>query len=117
LYAEFDRDQLLRFLMQAQHYDLELAKRICEQRKLYKELVFILGRMGNAPQALSLIIDELRDVGQAIEFVQGQKDDELWDELLHRSVRDPGLVSQLLEHIAGNIDPIRLIKVYFVITV
>ena len=34
---------------------------------LYPEMVFILGRMGNAKQALKLIIDKLGDVAQAIE--------------------------------------------------
>jgi hypothetical protein len=32
---------------------------------LYPEMVFILGRMGNAKQALKLIIDKLGDVAQA----------------------------------------------------
>lgn len=49
---------------------------------LYEEMVFILGRMGNAKQALKLIIKELKKVGVAVEFVEQQKDEELWEYLI-----------------------------------
>jgi vacuolar protein sorting-associated protein 41 len=51
------------------------AYRICRQ-------VYILGRMGNAGRALHLIVERLHDVPQAIEFVQQQHDDDLWELLI-----------------------------------
>ncbi len=44
--------------------------------------VYILGRMGNARQALHLIIEKLGDIPQAIDFVRSQRDEELWDYLI-----------------------------------
>ena len=44
--------------------------------------VYILGRMGNAAQALRLIVERLADIPQAIAFVQGQDDEDLWQLLI-----------------------------------
>ena len=44
--------------------------------------VYILGRMGNTPQALRLIVEQLADIPQAIAFVQTQDDEELWQLLI-----------------------------------
>ncbi len=44
--------------------------------------MYILGRMGNAAQALRLIVKRLADIPQAIAFVQGQDDEDLWQLLI-----------------------------------
>jgi hypothetical protein len=49
-------------------------------------------------------------VVQAIDFIEGQKEEALWEELLQRCLKSPRLISDLLEHIGGNIDPIRLVR-------
>lgn len=54
--------------------------------------MYVLGRMGDARRALALIMDKIGDVAQAIQFVQGQADDELWEELLNRSLTSSALV-------------------------
>lgn len=77
---------------------------------LYEEMVFILGRMGNAKQALKLIIKELQKVGMAVEFVEQQKDEELWEYLISECLGQPRFVSELLEHIGAHVDPIKLIR-------
>lgn len=46
----------LTFRNQSQAYE------ICIRRDLVKEQVFILGRMGNAKQALAIIINKLGDI-------------------------------------------------------
>lgn len=56
--------------------------------------VYVLGRMGDARRALALIMDKIGDVSQAIQFVQGQADDELWEELLNRSLTSSALVAR-----------------------
>lgn len=94
------------------------AYEICVKKDLLKEQVFILGRMGNAKQALSVIINSLGDIEevlepnfmifilfpnfgdetspitkmQAIEFVSMQQDDELWEELIKQSFHKPEMV-------------------------
>lgn len=43
------------------------AYEICVKKDLLKEQVFILGRMGNAKQALSVIINRLGDIEEVLE--------------------------------------------------
>lgn len=83
LYADHAPALLLPFLRQSTYYRLEKAYAACVERKLYREQVraagqvdhwhwwqvFILGRMGDTKKALSLIMQQIGDVKQAIEFV------------------------------------------------
>eukprot|EP01113_Clastostelium_recurvatum_P018176 TRINITY_DN2143_c0_g1_i1.p1 TRINITY_DN2143_c0_g1~~TRINITY_DN2143_c0_g1_i1.p1 ORF type:complete len:931 (-),score=291.81 TRINITY_DN2143_c0_g1_i1:56-2848(-) len=110
LYADYEPKLLLPFLRQSIHYPLEKAMAICEKRQLYPEMVFLLGRMGNSKQALKLIMEKLGDVREAIEFVEQQKDDELWEDLISQAMKRPQFVSSLLEYIGAHVDPIKLIK-------
>lgn len=82
LHADYEPDRLMGFLVSSQAYSLEAAAEMCERRGLVREQVFVLGRMGNSRQALGLIISRLADIPQAIEFVQMQRDDELWELLI-----------------------------------
>ncbi|XP_075513089.1 LOW QUALITY PROTEIN: vacuolar protein sorting-associated protein 41 homolog [Primulina tabacum] len=110
LYADYDPKMLLPFLRNSQHYTLEKAYEICVKRDLLKEQVFILGRMGNAKQALAIIINKLGDVEEAIEFVSMQNDDELWEELIKQCLNKPEMVGVLLEHTVGNLDPLYIVN-------
>ena len=47
------------------------------------------GRMGNQTKALDVIMEELGDVNQAIEFCKEQNDEELWEDLISHSVKQP----------------------------
>ncbi|KAL0390596.1 UNVERIFIED_CONTAM: Vacuolar protein sorting-associated protein 41 [Sesamum calycinum] len=110
LYAEYDPKMLLPFLRSSQHYTLEKAHEICVKRDLLREQVFILGRMGNAKQALAVIINKLGDIEEAIEFVSMQHDDELWEELIKQCLNKPEMVGVLLEHTVGNLDPLYIVN-------
>lgn len=46
------------------------AYEICIKRDLMREQVFILGRMGNSKQALSVIINKLGDIEEVFIFFQ-----------------------------------------------
>ncbi len=65
LYADYMPGRLMTFLVSSQAYGLEAAAELCEHRGLVREQVFVLGRMGNARQALELIISKLADIPQA----------------------------------------------------
>ncbi|KAL5713390.1 Vacuolar protein sorting-associated protein 41 [Ranunculus cassubicifolius] len=110
LYADFDAKMLLPFLRSSQHYRLEKAYEVCVQRDLLREQVFILGRMGNAKQALAVIINKLGDIEEAIEFVSSQHDDDLWEELIQQCLNKPEMVGVLLEHTVGNLDPLYIVN-------
>ena len=64
LYADYEPGRLMSFLVASQAYGLEAAAELCEHRGLVREQVFVLGRMGNARQALHLIISRLADIPQ-----------------------------------------------------
>jgi len=110
LYAQYDYKLLLPFLKQSNYYPLEKALTICEQKSLYPEMVFILGRMGNNKQALHLIIDKIKDIKQAIEFAKQQNDVDLWEDLIANSINNAEFISGLLENIGTHVDPIKLIQ-------
>lgn len=82
LYAEYATLRLIDFLRASNYYNLEnvrvphvpvqkanvwhtfKAYNICKDRDLVTEMVFLLGRMGNNKQALTLIIERLGDVNR-----------------------------------------------------
>ncbi|XP_078150980.1 vacuolar protein sorting 41 [Carex rostrata] len=110
LYADFEPRLLLTFLRTSQHYNLDKAYEILSRKELVREHVYVLGRMGNAKQALSIIINKLDDIQEAVEFVTEQHDDELWDEFIKQCLQKGEMVGMLLEHTVGNMDPLYIVK-------
>ncbi|KAF8676121.1 hypothetical protein AX14_005017 [Amanita brunnescens Koide BX004] len=110
LYAEYALPRLIDFLRASNYYSLEQAFEVCKERDLVPEMVFLLGKMGNNKQALTLIIERLGDVQRAIEFAKEQNDDDLWEDLLRYSETRPTFIRGLLENVGVEISPIRLIR-------
>eukprot|EP00250_Pteridium_aquilinum_P016332 c23054_g2_i1 orf=454-3357(-) len=110
LYADYEPRLLLPFLRSSHYYSLDKAYDVCTRRSLTRERVFILGRMGNTREALSLIITKLKDMEEAVEFVAAQHDDDLWEELINQSLSNPQMIGGLLELTVGNIDPLHLVR-------
>ncbi|CAI6339022.1 unnamed protein product [Periconia digitata] len=110
LFAEYDRELLLKFLRESQSYDLGKATAICERREYIPELVHILSKTGQTKRALYLIIERLSDVSFAISFAKEQDDPELWDDLLEYSMDKPHFIRGLLEEVGTAIDPIQLVR-------
>jgi vacuolar protein sorting-associated protein 41 len=110
LFAKYDRDLLMDFLQTSTAYTYETAVRICEQKHYISELVYLLAKTGQMKKALFLIIDELKDVVQAISFAKQQDDPDLWDDLLDYSMSRPKFIQGLLAEVGTAIDPIKLVK-------
>ncbi|KAF7984727.1 hypothetical protein HWV62_11658 [Athelia sp. TMB] len=110
LFAEFATPRLIDFLRASNYYNLEQAYKVCKERDLVTEMVFLLGRMGNNQEALTLIIERLGDVSRAIEFAKEQRDEGLWERLLMYSETRPPFIRGLLENVGAEINPIRLIR-------
>jgi len=81
-----------------------------KNENFYREMVYIQGRMGNNKKGLKLLIDHIGDVKQAIDFIETQNDQDLWEDLIDYSMQRPKFVSDLLEHIGAYVDPLRLVK-------
>ena len=115
LYAEFDttdgKSKLITFLKESTSYPIDEAYRICQERKLYEAQVYLLTRMGHSVQALSLLIDDIGDIGQAIDFCKEQDDHELWDNLLTKATQSKksSYITDLLQNIGTHINPKELI--------
>ncbi|KAM6488910.1 hypothetical protein JOM56_015641 [Amanita muscaria] len=99
LYAEYATQRLIDFLRASNYYNLEQAFEVCKERDLVPEMVFLLGKIGNNKQALTLIIERLGDVHRAIDFAKEQNDDDLWEDLLRYSEMRPMFIRGLLENV------------------
>ncbi|KAJ1491243.1 hypothetical protein T484DRAFT_1613013, partial [Baffinella frigidus] len=109
LYADFDYPKLLNFLEQSSNYRLDVALKVCEQRRLYPEMVFVLGRMPQ-PQALALLLEQIRDVPQARPLDTLSREEELWESLISHCLSRPDLVAPLLNDIGAHVDPVKVVK-------
>ncbi|CRK93735.1 CLUMA_CG007263, isoform A [Clunio marinus] len=103
LYAKYDRDKMLSFLKRSRTYPLQDAYELCKVNLFYPEMVYLLDRMGDSTEALTIIIKKLKDVTKAIEFCREHNDLELWEYLVNESVDKPEVITKLLDGIAGFI--------------
>ena len=110
LFAEHDRPLLAEFLRASRGYSYDRATAVCEARGYHAELVYLLAQTGQTKRALGLIINQLGDVGLAIDFTREQGDAELWDDLLDFSMDKPRFIRGLLERVGTSVDPIRLVR-------
>lgn len=110
LYAKYAREKLLPFLKCSDNYPIQEALDVCQNNEFYPEMVFLLGRIGNTREALQIIIEQLKDINQAINFCQEHNDKELWTDLIKRTVDKPEYVTLLLKRIGNYVDPRMLIQ-------
>eukprot|EP01128_Nolandella_sp_AFSM9_P007906 TRINITY_DN448_c2_g1_i1.p1 TRINITY_DN448_c2_g1~~TRINITY_DN448_c2_g1_i1.p1 ORF type:complete len:900 (+),score=188.05 TRINITY_DN448_c2_g1_i1:24-2702(+) len=110
LYATLDPTPLYDFLEKSTVWSPEAALEICREKNLWREMVFIHGRLDNVEQALTLMVDRVGDVHQAVEFVHKKNDPEVWDLLIAKSIRNPVFVSGLLENVGTHINPLSLVQ-------
>ncbi|KKY15515.1 putative vacuolar assembly [Phaeomoniella chlamydospora] len=110
IFADFDRDLLMEYLQSSTAYTFDSAVKICEHKHYTSELVYLLSKTGQMKKALFLIINDLKDVSQAISFAKEQDDPDLWEDLLEYSMSKPKFIEGLLSEVGTAIDPIILIK-------
>jgi len=110
LYADFAPRKLLPFLKSSDQYPIQVALDECELRGMTPERIFLLARMGNTRAALSLIIKELSDIEQAVEFCKEHDDAELWNVLINYSLDKPYFIHYLLNNIGTYVDPRILVE-------
>uniref|UniRef100_A0A182IX16 Uncharacterized protein n=1 Tax=Anopheles atroparvus TaxID=41427 RepID=A0A182IX16_ANOAO len=110
LYARYEPDKLLSFLKRSNNYPIQEAYDICQKRLFYPEMVYLLDKMGNTREALTIILHNLQDVQMAIDFCKEHDDMDLWNDLINESVDKPHVMTKLLNSIAGFIDPDLLVN-------
>lgn len=110
LYSKYSQIKLLPFLKRSNRYDISRALEICKKSLYFPEMVYLLGRMGNTKEALSIIIQNIKDIQIAIEFCKENDDKDLWNDLIEESLNKPHIMTKLLDGIVGFIDPEILVK-------
>uniref|UniRef100_A0A1L8DVT6 Vacuolar protein sorting-associated protein 41 homolog n=1 Tax=Nyssomyia neivai TaxID=330878 RepID=A0A1L8DVT6_9DIPT len=110
LYAKYAREKLLPFLKRSNKYPIQEAYDICKEKLFYPEMVFLLGRMGNTREALSILLHKLENVQLGIEFCKDNDDMDLWNDLINESLDKPHVMTKLLDGIAGYINPELLVS-------
>lgn len=110
LYAKHDREKMLPFIRRSRTYPLQEAYELCKVNLFYPEMVYLLDRMGNSTEALTIIMKNLKDVSMAIEFCREHNDLELWEYLVNESVDKPEIITKLLDGTGFMINPEMLIN-------
>lgn len=110
LYAKYNRDKLLPFLRRSKHYQIQEALDICKSKSFHPEMVYLLGQMGNVVEALNIIIHKIKDIEMAISFCKEHDDSDLWNLLIDESVKNPEILTKLLDGIVGYINPEALVN-------
>ncbi|RAL01661.1 CLH domain-containing protein [Aspergillus ibericus CBS 121593] len=110
LFADYDRPLLMEFLQTSTSYSFDMAVSICEGRHFTPELIYLLSKTGQTKRALNLILSDLKDVSQAIQFAKSQNEPDLWEDLLDYSMDKPRFIHGLLVEAGTSIDPIKLVR-------
>ncbi|CAE8627500.1 unnamed protein product [Polarella glacialis] len=99
LFAEYEPSGLLAFLRASERYPLEDALGVCQQRGLREEEAYLLGRAGRVGEALRILLEEVGDVGRAVEFASETQDPALWETLVSFVLEHPQLLVPLLDRL------------------
>ncbi|RNF13708.1 putative vacuolar protein sorting-associated protein 41 [Trypanosoma cruzi] len=107
LYLEHAPEKLLSFIQQPQVGGLNLKKlaRIVENRKMFRELVYLVGKTGNDMEAIRMAIRCMKSVPLAMEYIKDHPDDtRLWDLVMTNVVQSPVLIADFLEAAGDLVD-------------
>lgn len=101
LCVKYSRDKLLPLLKRSKTYPLQEAFEMCKSNFLHREMIYLLDRMGNAIEALEIIINELKNTKMAIEFCHEHDDIELWEYLIDKSINKSEIVTLLMDSMSS----------------
>ena len=110
MYADFNPSKLMSLLLSSSAFDLKLALDVCKARKLNRETVYLLVRMGNSMEALNLILHEEQDIKEAMKLCKEHSDPDLWNALISHSLDKPKYIRELLNNIGAHVDPLLIIQ-------
>ncbi|KAI5954375.1 VPS41 [Candida jiufengensis] len=97
LYCEFNKKLLYDFLISNNNYNVDEAIKLCEINEYYKELIYLLGKIGENKKALDLVISKLNNPEMAFEFVYKLNDKDVWLQLINKSINKYNFLKILIE--------------------
>ncbi|CAI4225977.1 unnamed protein product [Auanema sp. JU1783] len=128
LYAEYERDKLLPFLKECEHYNLSKALEICRRKQYINEMILLLGKSGKHLEALDCMLRQRRFTDEthlklgaitekdyepllkAIEYCKEHDDMDLWNHLINKVLQSPHFISRLFREAGTSIDPLVIIE-------
>lgn len=107
LYAKYSPFELLNFLKKYSNYNIDEALKITKKGKLHKELVYLLGKIGNIKEAMTIIVDELNDPNYAIEFSVHyyKKYPDIWEIFLDKGLKNSNFIKIIIEYTGTYFNP------------
>lgn len=107
-----EQSDFLKFLKYSNFVPLEVALRECERQSppLYREIVFILAKMGCVKEGLLLLLRELGDVQLAVKYIE-LYGPEHWDLIVDHALSHHAFLGELLDLIGcyNRFDPMTLV--------
>lgn len=107
-----EQSDFLKFLKYSSFVPLEVALRECEKQSppLYREIVFILAKMGCVKEGLLLLLRELGDVQLAVKYIE-LYGPEHWDLIVDHALSHHEFLGKLLDLIGfyNRFDPMTLV--------
>jgi len=99
--------------MSSDHYDMSYALKVCQRSEFIRERIFILARRGETKKALELIVNDLKDIPQAVDFCKQYADPDMWDNLVSLCMKEPIYIKGLIDNIGIDVKavtPLNLIE-------
>ncbi|ORC92973.1 putative vacuolar protein sorting-associated protein 41 [Trypanosoma theileri] len=100
LYLEYAPEKLLSFIQNPLVIGLnwkKLAKSV-ENRKMYRELIYIVGKTGNDMEAVRMAIRCMKSVSLALEYIKDNPNKiHLWNSLVANVIQSPILIGDFLD--------------------
>jgi len=103
LYSKYAPHNLLSFLKSSDHYDMLDALRICQGDSFIRERIFVLARRGETTKALELIVNDLKDIPQAVDFCKQYADPDMWNNLVTFCMTKPIYLKGLIDNIGIDV--------------
>lgn len=107
-----EQSDFLKFLKYSNFVPLEVALRECERQTppLFREIVFILAKMGCVKEGLLLLLRELGDVQLAVKYIE-LYGPEHWDLIVDHALSHHAFLGELLDLIGcyNRFDPMTLV--------
>lgn len=98
LYSKHNPTSLLPFLKKHHHYNINEAINTLQTTGQYKELVYLLSQVGQNREAMSLLINEMNDPVQALDFARDQNSKELWDIFIEHGITKPNFIKVIIQY-------------------
>ncbi|CAI2357086.1 unnamed protein product [Caenorhabditis sp. 36 PRJEB53466] len=110
LYAEYEPKKLLPFLRKNVNYNVNKARKLCEDKCFVEETIYLLAKSGNHYEAVKMMVREYKNMEKVIAYCKDQNDADLWIHLLEVVTEYPSHFAQLIIEASNCLDPVLIME-------